>query len=87
MSSLWKAFSTTVSPATSGKLLIFRVNEAGQFVCVADPDPHQFKKLDPDPLPHQRGNLEPYPDLHQSGKVEALEGNFGALDGLILGKK
>jgi hypothetical protein len=70
-----------VSPATSGKLLSFRVSEAGQFVCVVDPDPHgsldpyHFEKLDPDP------------SSHQSGKMEALEGHFGELDGPNLGKK
>jgi hypothetical protein len=35
-------------------------------------DPLHFRKLDP--------------DQHKSEKVEALEGNFGALDGPNLGK-
>ncbi len=45
-------------------------------------DPHQFGKLDPDP--HQGENWDP--DPHQSEKEEALEGHFGALEGLYLEK-
>jgi hypothetical protein len=37
---------------------------------VADPDPHQREKQDPDP--------------HHSEELEALEGHFGALEGLNL---
>jgi hypothetical protein len=32
-------------------------------------------------------NQDPDPDPHQSEKVEALEGNFGALEDPILGKR
>jgi|LakMenE01Jun11ns_1017448.scaffolds.fasta_scaffold8641148_1 hypothetical protein len=39
---------------------------------VADPDPHHFGKLDP--------------DSHKTEKVEALVGNFEALEGPILEK-
>ncbi len=48
-----------------------------------DLDPHHFGKLDPHPHPHQSGKLDPDPDPHphQSEKVEALEGNFGAVEG------
>jgi hypothetical protein len=44
-----------------------------------DPHPHQSGKLEPDPDPHQ--SEKQFPDTHQSEKVEALEGNFGAVEG------
>jgi hypothetical protein len=56
-------------------------------------DSHHFGKLDPaaskcklDPDLHQGEKQDPDPDLHQSEKVEALEGHFGALEGLNLEK-
>jgi hypothetical protein len=56
-------------------------------------DSHHFEKLDPDikveslgPDPHQGEKQDPDPHLHQCEKVEALEGHFGALEGLYLGK-
>jgi hypothetical protein len=50
-------------------------------------DPRHFEKLDPDP--HQRETYCPDPDQsekqapdpHQSDKIDALEGQFGTLEG------
>jgi hypothetical protein len=47
------------------------------------PDPRQIKKLDLDPHQSEKQN----PDPHQNEKVEALEGHFGAVESLQLGKK
>ncbi len=46
-----------------------------------DPHPHQSGKLDPDPDPHPHQSEKQFPDTHQSEKVEALEGNFGTVEG------
>ncbi len=43
-------------------------------------DPHHLGKPDP----HQSGKLDS--DPHQSEKVEALDGNFGAMEGPNLEK-
>jgi hypothetical protein len=45
-------------------------------------DLHHFGRLDPDPRQSEKQDLDP----HQSEKLEALEGHFGALEGLNLEK-